>query len=167
MQMAIFKVISGARLVTVGAFALVLATGVLLGTFISFATGVEHSLASKPIKVDYCFLFSHEDLFRGQQVETSAHYILGMDGAGIGKDECPDYEAVFAGPPDDDPIGKDWDKDIKRQWYPAEFDISFIGIIPSRPRYMNWYSEAKNHWHPTHHIPSIRILRLTHFQRTR
>jgi hypothetical protein len=144
-----------------------LVLGVCLGAFWQYATGVEHPIASKPIKVDYCFLFSHEDLFRGQPVEIDAHYMLAIEGAVIGKDECPDNDAVFLGSPADDPIGKEWDKDLPKQLYPAKFDISFVGVIPSYPRYRYWLWDAKNQWQPVHHVPLIRILRLTHFQRTR
>jgi hypothetical protein len=141
--------------------------GVCLGAFWQYATGVEHPIASRPIKVDYCFLFSHEDLYRGQPVETDVHYMLTIEGAGIGKDECPDNDAVFSGPPVDDPIGNEWDKDLRKQLYPAEFDMSFVGVIPSYPRYRYWYSDAENGWQQVHHVPFIRILRLTRFQRTR
>jgi hypothetical protein len=95
-----------------------------------------------------------------------------MEGAGIDKDECPENAALFSGPPAEDPIGKEWDKDIKRQWFPAEFNISFVGVIPSYPRYRRWYADAKNFWplgdgRPGHHVPFIQIQRLTHFERTR
>jgi len=93
--------------------------------------------------------------------------MLGIEGAGIGKDECPERTAVFTGPPKDDPVGNEWDKDLRKQLYPAEFKISFVGIIPFYPRYRRWYLDAKNDWQPTHLVPGIRILRLTHFERTR
>lgn len=141
--------------------------GTCAGAFWDYATGIERPIATQTIKVDYCFLFAHEDLYRGQPVETDADYMLGVEGAGIGKDECPDNTAVFTGPPKDDPIGIEWDKDLHKQSYPAEFKISFVGIIPSYPRYRKWYWEAKNNWQPMHHVPGIRVLRLTHFERTR
>jgi hypothetical protein len=142
--------------------------GVSIGVFLKYATGIEHPVAGQPIKVEYCFLFSHEDLFRGQPVETDAHYMLGIEGAGFGKDDdCPEMDAGFSGPPPSDPIGKEWNNDIRRQPYPAEFNIGFVGVIPSYPRYRYWYWGALNHWQPVHHVPFIRIFRLTHFQRTR
>ena len=167
MQKKLFNAMSKFWLFRFGAAGLTLTIGVLLGMFVSYATGTEHRAESKPIKVDYCFLFSHEDLFRGQQVETDAHYMLGIEGAGIEKEECPEYAAVFSGPAEDDPLTREWKKDINKQWFPAEFDISFVGIIPTFPRYKEWSSRAKVHWQPMHHVPSIQIIRLTHFQRTR
>jgi hypothetical protein len=158
---------SGSKLIwlTGVVFALVLGAG--LGAFWQYATSVEHPVSSKPIKVDYCFLFSYEDLFLGQPVETDADYEQVVEGEGIGKDECPENAATFSGPPNDDPIGKEWEKDLNTNRWGAEFNISFVGEIPSYPRYRRWYWEAKNHWQPTHHVPFIRILRLTHFERTR
>jgi len=155
------------RLTLVASLAVAFVLGVCFGTFWHYATGIEHPIASQPIKVDYCFLFSHEDLYRGQPIETDADYMLGIEGAGIGKDECPGSDAVFTGPPKDDPVGNEWDKDLHKQPYPAEFKISFVGVIPSYPRYRKWYWDAENNWQPTHHVPGIRILRLTHFERTR
>ena len=96
----------------VGSIALAFGLGLTLGIFLTYATSVEHPTVSTPIRVDYCFLFSHEDLFSGQPVETNAHFIQGI--AGIGKDECPENVALFAGPPEDDPIGKEWDIDRKK-----------------------------------------------------
>jgi len=93
--------------------------------------------------------------------------MLGIEGAGIGKDECPEYTAVFSGPPEDDPLTNAWEKDIHNQPFPAEFDISFVGIIPTIPRCKEWSSRAKVQWQPMHHIPGIQINRLTHFQRIR
>ena len=156
------------KLVWAASVVMALSIGVILGVFINYAAGVDHPISSKPIKVDYCFLFSHEDLFRGQPVETDAHYLLVIEGAGIGKDEeCPENDATFSGPPEDDPIGKEWDKEIQRQPSPAEFNISFIGVIPSFPRYRHWYADAKDLWRGGHHVPFIQIQRLTHFERTR
>ncbi len=159
--------LSRIRLIWIGSIALALVFGALLGDFIAYATGVDHPVASKPIKVDYCFLFSHEDLFRGQPVETDAHYIQGIEGGGIGKDECPENDAVPFGPPENDPIGRQWEENLHRDFYTAEFDMSFVGVIPSYPRYRHWIADARNRWQPMHHVPYIQIQRLTHFQRTR
>jgi len=150
-----------------GSVVVALLLGVSLGVFLNYAAGVDHPIASKPIKVEYCFLFSHEDLFRGQPVETDAHYMLAIEGAGIGKEDCPENDAQFFGPPEDDPITREWEREIHRQPSPVEFDISFVGIVPSYPRYRHWYADAKDLWRGGHHVAFIRIQRLTHFQRTR
>jgi hypothetical protein len=155
------------KLIWTASVVLALLLSISLGFLAEYAISVEHPIASKPIKVDYCFLFSHEDLFRGQPVETDAHYIQGIEGSGIGKDECPENDAQFFGPPEDDPIGKEWDKDLHKNPFVAEFNISFVGIIPSHPRYCHWYADAKNLWRGGHHVPFIKILRITHFERTR
>jgi len=156
-----------ARLIWIGSLAFALALGVFLGAFAEYAVGVDHPMASAPIKVNYCVLFSHEDLYRGQPVETDAHYMQGIEGSGIGKDECPEYTAAFSGPPENDPIGRKWDLDLEKQSPVNEFDISFVGVIPAYPRYRLWYRDALNLWRPTVHIPGIRIEKLTGFQRTR
>ena len=155
------------NLIWTSSVVLALFFGVGLGIFVNYAVGVDHPIASRPIKVDYCFLFSHEDLFRGQPVETEAHFMQGVEGAGLGKEECPENEAQFFGPPDSDPIGKEWDKDIERQPSPAEFNIAFVGMIPFFPRYRRWYADARNLWQPMHHTPVILIQQLIHFERTR
>ncbi len=155
------------KLPWIGSIACALGLGLSFGMLLTYAAGVDHPVANKPIKVDYCFLFSHEDLFRGQPVETDAHYVLGIEGAGIARKGAPRTTPCFSAPPDDDPIGKEWYKEIQRQWYPAEFNISFVGMIPAYPRYRRWYADAKDLWRGGHHVPYIQMLSLTHFDRTR
>ena len=155
------------KLIWIASVSLFLGLGIFLGAFMNYAVGVDQPITSKPIKIDFCFLFSHEDLFRGQPVETQVHYTQGMEGGGIGKEECPEDDATFSGPPESDPMGREWVKDLETDWYTAEFNLSFVGVIPSHPRYRKWYSDARNGWRSGHHVPFIQILRLTHFERTR
>jgi hypothetical protein len=157
--------ISAKRLLWPGTVILALLLGIFLGGFIEYARGTDHQISSSPVKVDYCFLFSHEDLFRGQLVETEAQYTQVIEGGSIGKDECPEFDSPYFGPIEKNSVLTAWETDLFKDWYNAKFELSFVGVIPSYPRYKYWIADAKNRWHPMHHVPFIRLVRITHFER--
>ncbi|HWG19466.1 MAG TPA: hypothetical protein VG225_02980 [Terracidiphilus sp.] len=137
------------------------------GVLAEYGRDTNHPIAASPIKVDYCYLFSHEDLFRGQPVETEAHYVQVIEGGGIGRDECPDNDAAPLFPNENEPSIRAWEDDLHKDWYTAEYNMRFVGVIPSYPRYRHWLADARNQWLPTHHVPAVRIQRITSFTRTR
>ncbi len=153
------KVLWPASIVTV------LALGAFLGAFIEYARGIDHPVSNSPIKVEYCYLFAHEHLFRGQLVETEAQYTQEIEGAVIGEDACPDYDSPYYGPTEHNSVLSAWETDLFKNWYAAKFNLTFIGVIPSYPRYQHWIADAKNHGQRIHRVRFIQLIRITHFER--
>jgi hypothetical protein len=157
--------LSRSSAIWIGSITLALASGALLGAFIVYATGVDHPISRSPIPVDFCFWVSHEDLFRGQPVETEAKYTQLIEGGSIGKDECSNLDVSNFWARTDDPVRMAWEKDLESNFYAAEFQFTFVGTIPSHPRYVYWLNDARDGWQTMHHITTFRVDRLTHFRR--
>jgi len=157
--------LSRSRVIWIGSITLALVSGALLGALIAYATGVDHPISKTPIPVDFCFWVSHEDLFRGQPVETEAKYTQLIEGGAIDRDECLNLDVSNSWARTDDPVRKEWEKDLSSNFYTAQFQLSFIGTIPSHPRYVYWLNDVRNRWRPMHHVTTFRVDRLTHFKR--
>ena len=149
-------------ILVVGVFAL----GIVTGWFLSQATGFDRPISSKPIPVDFCFWVTHKDLFRGQPVETQAQYTQLIEVGAIDKEECQDVDVSHFWPASDDPVRRDWAKDLYADFENAKYEFWFVGTIPAFPRYIHWLSQVRDRWQgPSHPITIFRVDRLIRYKR--
>ena len=142
-----------------------LAVGICIGWLLFYARGVDHPISETSIPVDFCFWVSHPDLFRGQPVQTEAKYTQLIEGGAIDKDECQNLDISNYWSQTNDPVRTAWEEDLKRDFYTAQFNLTFVGTIPAYPRYSYWLHNAENRWQPMHRITTFRVDRLIHFKR--
>jgi hypothetical protein len=155
------------RLLWIGAFASCLAIGFVIGSFFSYATGIERPIFETPIPVDFCSWVSHPEFFRGQPVQTEATYTQLTEAGAIDSDECLDLDISSYWAQTNDSVRDAWEKDLQSNFFTAKFQLSFVGTIPAHPRYFYWLADLRNHWQRIHKITVFRVDRLTSFKRIR
>ena len=153
------------KLLWIGTLVSFLAIGFVLGSFFSYATGVERTISETPIPVEFCSWVSHPEFFRGQPVQTEATYTQLIETGAIDKDECQHLDISSYWAQTTDSVREAWEKDLRSDFFTAKFQLSFVGTIPARPRYFYWLAQARDHWQRVHKVTVFRVDRLTAFKR--